>query len=223
MPWHRQAATAIATHMYLKSLGTMLFIGLFFGAYFYVLKHPAYPITVIPATFVDRLVPFQPSAFYVYVTLWVYVSLPPALLASRSELYAYGAAIAATCVAGLGIFYFWPTTVAPLDIDWARYPNMDFLKNLDAAGNACPSLHVATAVFSGIWLHRLLRRFGAPSWMQLINGLWCAGIVYSTIAIRQHVALDVLAGLALGVLAAVLSLRIRVLAQVNGPARQPGG
>ena len=31
----------------------------------------------------------------------------------------------------------------------------DFLKSMDASGNACPSLHVATAVFSGIWLHHL--------------------------------------------------------------------
>jgi membrane-associated phospholipid phosphatase len=100
---------------------------------------------------------------------------------------------------------------------------MNFLKNLDAGGNACPSLHVATAVFSGIWLHRLLRRFGAPSWMPVINGVWCAGIVYSTIAIRQHVALDVLAGLALGLLAARLSLRIRALAEIAGSTRLRGG
>lgn len=212
----------MATHMYLKGFGTMLFIGLFFGAYFYVLRHPVYPTTLIPAIFVDRLIPFQPSAFYAYITLWVYVSLPPALLATRRELYAYGTAMAATCVAGLGIFYFWPTAVPPVDIDWTRYPDMDFLKHLDASGNACPSLHVATAVFSGIWLHRLLRRFGAPSWTQLVNGAWCAGIVYSTIAIRQHVALDALAGLVLGVLAAGLSLRSRVLARTNAPPGQPG-
>jgi len=75
---------------------------------------------------------------------------------------------------------------------------MDFLKNLDASGNACPSLHVATAVFSGMWLHRLLLRFGAPLWMLVVNGGWCAGIVYSTLAIRQHVIVDVLAGLGAG-------------------------
>lgn len=193
--------------MYLKSIGTPLFIGLFFGAYFYVLKNPAYPTTVMPVIFLDRLIPFQPLAFYAYISLWVYVSLPPALLASRRELYGYGAVMAATCLAGLGIFYFWPTAVPPADIDWTRYPNMEFLKNLDAAGNACPSLHVATVVFSGMWLHRLLRRFGAPWWMLLINGGWCAGIVYSTLAVRQHVAVDVLAGLALGLLAAHWSLR----------------
>jgi membrane-associated phospholipid phosphatase len=212
---------AMSTHVYLKGIGTPLFIAIFFGAYFYVLKNPAYPLTVMPVTLVDRLIPFQPLAFYVYVTLWVYVSLPPALLASRRELYGYAAAIAATCLAGLVIFHFWPTAVAPADIDWTRYPDMEFLKNLDAAGNACPSLHVATAVFSGIWLHHLLRRFGASLLMFVVNGVWCAGIVYSTMAVRQHVAVDVIAGLALGVLAAWLSLRYQVQADVAGKVQSP--
>jgi len=221
MAWYRQTAVAISTHMYLKSIGTMLFIGLFFGAYFYVLRNPAYPITLVPMTSLDHLIPFQPLAFSVYITLWVYVSLPPALLTSRRELYGYGAAMAAMCLVGLGIFYFWPTAVPPVDIEWVRYPTMDFLKNLDASGNACPSLHVATAVFSGIWLHRLLLRFGAPLWMLVVNGGWCAGIVYSTLAIRQHVIVDVLAGLALGVLAARLSLREFAADGVIGPIRSP--
>ena len=197
----------MSRHMALKGIGTTLFIGLFFGAYFYLLKHPAYPTTVMPFTLLDRLIGFQPQALPVYLSLWVYVSLPPALLATRRELYGYGLAIAATCLAGLIIFYFWPTAVPAAHIDWSRYPDVDFLKNLDAAGNACPSLHVATAVFSGIWLQHLLRRYGAPQWIRIGNGAWCIGIIYSTLATRQHVAVDVLAGLVLGALTAGLSLR----------------
>ena len=86
---------------------------------------------------------------------------------------------------------------------------------MDASGNACPSLHVATAIFSGIWLHHLLRRFDAPLWMLIFNWTWCIGIIYSTLATRQHVAVDVLAGLVLGVLGAYLSLRLHVNAGGN--------
>lgn len=206
-PWYQRAAAVIATDVYLKSIGTTLFIGLFFGAYFYLLKAPAYPSTVMPITVLDRLIGFQPLALPVYGSLWVYVSLPPALLATRRELYRYAWAMAATCLTGLIIFYFWPTAVPPAGVDWALYPGMDFLKNLDASGNACPSLHVATAVFSGLWLHHLLRRFGAPRWILGVNWVWCVGIVYSTLATRQHVVVDVLAGLLLGALMAHLSLR----------------
>jgi membrane-associated phospholipid phosphatase len=208
-PWYRQAAAVIPRHLHLKSIGTLLFISLFFGAYFYLLKEPAYPTTVMPITWLDGLIGFQPLALPMYLSLWVYVSLPPAFLATRRELYGYGLAMAGTCLAGLVVFYLWPTAVPAADIDWTQYPDVDFLKSLDASGNACPSLHVATAVFSGIWLHHLLRRFGAPLWIFIFNGTWCAGIVYSTLATRQHVAVDVLAGLVLGVLGAYLSLRRR--------------
>jgi len=215
-PWYRQAAAVISRHVYLKSIGTTLFIGLFFGAYFYLLKEPAYPTTVMPITLPDRLIGFQPLALPMYLSLWVYVSLPPALLATRRELYGYGLAMTGTCLAGLIVFYFWPTVVPAANIDWAQYPDVAFLKSMDASGNACPSLHVATAVFSGIWLHRLLRRFGAPPWILILNWAWCIVIVYSALATRQHVAVDVLAGLVLGVLAACLSLRHRADAGVIG-------
>ena len=217
MPWYHQAAAVVSKHIYLKSVGTMLFIGVFFGAYFYLLKFPSYPPTVMPFTGLDRLIGFVPQTLPLYLSLWVYVSLPPALLATRRELYGYGLSIAATCISGLLIFYFWPTVVPAAHIDWNQYPDMDFLKNMDASGNACPSLHVTAAVFSGIWLHHLLRRFGAPLWILIVNFVWCIGIVYSTMATRQHVVLDVLAGLALGVLAAHLSLRLDVTGKAHNP------
>ena len=56
---------------------------------------------------------------------------------------------------------------------------------------------------------RLFRQFSAPGWLLLLNWVWCIGIVYSTLATRQHVALDVAGGVVLGGLAACLSLRRR--------------
>ena len=207
--WYQLVAKAIPKHVYLKSIGTTLFIAVFFGAYFYLLKHPAYPITVMSITLLDHAIGFQPLALPVYLSLWFYVSLPPALFSTQRELYQYGAAMASMCIIALIIFYFWPTAVPVANIDWSHYPNVDFLKNVDASGNACPSLHVATAFFSGIWLHYLLRRFGAPPWILIINSIWCMAIIYSTIAIRQHVAVDIWAGLALAGVAGLISLRYR--------------
>lgn len=215
LPWYRQAAQLLPRDVVLKSIGIPAFIAVFFAAYFYVLNNPAYPVTVMPVVWLDRLIGFEPMALSLYVSLWVYVSLPPAFLASRRELHIYGLAMAGTCLTGLVVFYFWPTMVPAADIDWALYPGVDFLKNMDAAGNACPSLHVATAVFSGVWLHHLLRRFGAPPWACLTNALWCIGIVYSTVATRQHVAVDMWAGLLLGTFAAWLSLRHVVRTRAN--------
>src|SRR6187549_505784 len=93
-PWHRLVAAAASKHMWIKSLGTMLLIAVFFGAYFYLLKRPAYPPKAMPITWVDRLVPFQPWTLALYISLWVYVSLPPVLLPTRHELSRYALAIA---------------------------------------------------------------------------------------------------------------------------------
>lgn len=209
LPWYALAAQALSRHLLLKALGTPFFIAIFFGAYFYLLNYPASEITIMPTIWLDRVIGFAPNALPLYLSLWIYVSLPPALLATRQALYRYALAMAATCLVGLLFFYFWPTAVPVANIDWTRYPDVHFLKNIDAAGNAFPSLHVATAVFSGIWLHFLLRRFGAPRWILALNTAWGVGIIYSTIATRQHVAVDVLGGLVLGGLAAWLSLRYR--------------
>ena len=218
--WRRTAIGLIFRHLWLKGIGTMLFIGVFFGAYFYLLKHPASTPTPMPLIWLDRMVDFQPMALPVYLSLWLYVSLPPLFIDTRRELFGYGLAIGLMCGAGLAIFYFWPTVVPVPDIDWSQHPDMNFLKNIDAAGNACPSLHVATALFSSLWLHRSLRRIKGPRWLMSVNVLWCAGIIYSTMAIRQHVAVDVAAGMLLGAIAALLSLRqagpIKPLADTPG-------
>ncbi len=215
--WYQKIAQVMPKQLALKSIGTTLFISLFLGAYFYLLKHTAYPITLMPTIWLDKLIGFQPSALPLYLSLWLYVALPPAFFATRHELYYYGLVMTLTCMTGLIIFYFWPTAAPLADIDWAHYPDMAFLKNMDAAGNACPSLHVTTAIFSGIWLNHLLSRFCTPSWIKAFNWLWCIGIIYSTIATRQHVAIDAIAGLILGGVTAYLSLPKRQL--LNQPLR----
>lgn len=192
----------VFTHFWFKMFGTMGFTLVFFLAYLYLLRHPAGPVSLIPTTWPDRLIGFQPAALPVYLSLWCYVSLPPILMLRRQEIIAYGWRIGGLCLAGLAIFYFWPNAIAPAQIDWHRYPEVAFLKSVDSAGNACPSLHVATAVFSALWLHWRMRLLRLGSAVQWLNLAWCVAIAYSTMAVKQHVALDVLAGTLLGLLAA---------------------
>lgn len=204
--WGRRLARRFRAHCWLKGIGTTVFMSLFFAGYFHLLRHPIYPVTVMPLVGLDRLVGFQPAALLPYVSLWLYVSLPPALLASRRELIAYGWAVGGLCLLGMACFLFWPTAVPPSGVDWDAHAGFSLVKGLDAGGNACPSLHVATAVFSALWLDRLLRELDSGPRILAGNWLWCAAIVYSTLATKQHVALDVAGGLALGLAAAVVAL-----------------
>jgi membrane-associated phospholipid phosphatase len=153
----------------------------------------------------DHLVAFNPLALPIYLSLWVYVSLPPMLMRTRREIVEYGMWIGGVCLVALAIFYFWPSAVPAANIDWAAYPGVAFLKGVDAAGNACPSLHVATVVFSSFWLQWLLPQVGLGRISRLVSACWCAGVVYSTMATKQHVAIDVVAGAALGSMFAWMS------------------
>lgn len=205
---------------HLKTVGTTAFVWLFFLAYLDLLRHPGSLPTVMPITAPDRWIGFAPWALPLYASLWVYVSLPTVLLFTVKELLAFGASAASVCLAGLACFYLWPTAVPPAAVDWAAHPGFALLKSLDAAGNACPSLHVATAVLAAGWLQILLRRVAARRWLSWASWLWCAGIVYSTMATRQHVFVDVAAGTALGALGIRLSLTRLCLAPFFG--RMPG-
>ena len=190
--------STVMTHFWFKCFGTMGFILAFFLAYIYLLKNPVFPVAIMPVMEVDRLVGFEPLALPAYLSLWTYVSLPPMLMLTRREVIEYGGWIGSLCLVALAIFYFWPSAVPPANIDWAKYPGVGFLKGVDAAGNACPSLHVATAVFSAFWLHWRLSSVGLGSGSRLFSACWCVAIVYSTMATKQHVAVDVVTGVALG-------------------------
>jgi membrane-associated phospholipid phosphatase len=189
----------ITANWWLKFLGITALISIFFVGYFLLLRFPLFRVTVMPLTAADRLIPFQPPAIALYFSLWLYVSLPPALLRTRREVYAYGWIAGALATCALAIFLFWPTSIPPTTgIDWSLYSGFSTLKRVDASQNACPSLHVAFAVFSGLWLDRILRQMPVGGYLRVLNAAWCAGIVYSTIATRQHVAVDVAAGAVLG-------------------------
>ncbi len=152
-------------HFWIKAVGISGLMSLFFVAYFQVLHNPAAPVVEMPLTALDRAIAFQPSWLAAYLTLWLYVGIPPGFFLQLRGLLHYWAWIGALCAAGLTIFYFWPTAVPPLDpsVDLAQSPAFTILQGVDAAGNACPSLHVATAVFSAVWMHRWLPRLGAPA------------------------------------------------------------
>lgn len=204
--WLRQIADRIVYLWPVKALGTMAFMAVFFWAYFAILNHPFRPAFVMPRLLPDDWVPVSSFAMPVYASLWFYASLPPALLGRFRPLALFGAWMAAMCLFCLGIFYFFPTALPPSGIDWSHYPEMALIKSVDSGGNACPSLHVASAIFVAIWLDRILCKVSAPRLLRGLNVCECLLILWSTMATRQHVLLDVLAGAVVGALFALAAL-----------------
>jgi membrane-associated phospholipid phosphatase len=113
------------------------------------------------------------------------------------------------CITGLAIFYFWPTQTPPLTLDPSTFSAFAVLHRLDKTGNACPSMHVAVAIFTFGRVDEVLRSTRSPLWLRLVNVAWFVLIAYSTLAIKQHVALDDAGGALLGLVFLVPSLLLR--------------
>jgi membrane-associated phospholipid phosphatase len=203
----------------LKFFGVSAFMWLFFVGYFYTLRHPASAVVTMPLTPIDTMLPFQPGWLPAYLSLWLYVGIAPGLLLTFRELVIYGLWAAAMCCVGLGIFYLWPSAVPPLTIDVSGYAGFAMLQGVDAPGNACPSMHVAAAMFTVLWVDRLLREVGTPALLRVANVVWFVAISYSTLAIRQHVLLDAVAGAALGAVFAAAAMRFSPLVVMGRPGR----
>jgi hypothetical protein len=84
----------------------------------------------------------QFAALPLYLSPWVYVSLPPAFLVTRCELYGHAKAKAGTFLASLIIFSFWPAAVPASGIDWPASTEVDFLSE---PSDYKPSWFVAAA------------------------------------------------------------------------------
>jgi len=207
--WAAELGMRARRSFVLTLIGTTVFIGLFFIGYFYVQRHPVNTPIMMPVTPLDLMIPFQPYALLAYVSLWIYVGAGPGLQRTFTELAVYTLWIGGLCITGLAIFYFWPTQTPPLSLDSSTLSAFAVLHRLDKAGNACPSMHVAVAIFTLGRIDEVLRSTRSPLWLRLVNAAWFVVIAYSTLAVKQHVVLDVAAGALLGLAFLVPSLRWR--------------
>ncbi len=215
--WAVELAGRIRRNFLLTAVATTSLTGLFFMVYFWVQQHQAYAPITMPRTELDLLIPFQPPALLAYVSLWIYVGIGPGIQRTIREFSVCGLWLCGLCVCGLGIFYFWPTQVPPEVLAATSFPGFATIHRLDETSNACPSMHVAVAIFTVVSVDTALRSMRAALYVRMLNVVWFLLIVYSTLAIKQHVVLDVLAGAVLGMIFALLSLRWR-----SGYSRDPG-
>lgn len=205
-PWTVELGERVRERWLLKTVGVTAAVCVFMAAYFHLLHHPAGPVFEMPVTAFDRWIPFQPAWVLVYLTLWFYVGFGPGLQRGLRAPAVYGAWAAALCGAGLFCFLLWPTRMPRLATETSDFPGYTMLQGIDASGNACPSMHVAFAIFTVVRVDAVLRFARAPAALRLFNAVWCAAIVYSTLATRQHGVWDAAAGAALGAVFAFGSL-----------------
>jgi membrane-associated phospholipid phosphatase len=165
--------------------------------YFTLQNIGIFPSRVIPSSWIDHAIGFEPSWTPIYLSVCGLVPLSVMLATRREELVVFSRGLAAMCVVCFAAFLFFPAVgprpgpevIAGLS---GSYP---WLISVDGASNAFPSLHAALTIFClGFTLrvidHAVLWRGAAM--------IWGGAILYSTLATKQHFALDIAVGAAVG-------------------------
>ena len=169
-------------------------------AVFYVLpqQYPVFAVTYLQPTRLDRMISFMPASAYLYDSLYLFMPIAPWLLRTKCELTQYTKGFLFMTAVASCFFFLWPTAVLrPPEVRGANFL-YERLSRLDNDLNAVPSLHAAYALFHGECCHSV---FHNGKWHNLLRGffwIWASAIAASTLVAKQHVAIDVVAGVALG-------------------------
>jgi membrane-associated phospholipid phosphatase len=191
MKWRRGIAIGIAY---------ILFCLIYLGAPRLALQ-PARPL--LPSL-VDRAIPFAPWTIAIYLSQFAILFL--ALWRARDATPAFVAIAVATLISAV-IFILYPTTIIRPPTQNAAFRALWLF---DVPTNCFPSLHVALAMIAAaLWPDRATRRIAI---------IWSIAIAISTLTTKQHYAIDVVGGAAVGTIA-ILATRVAVLRP--RPARPP--
>ena len=182
-----------------KSAMTVLLPAAFSGLYFWLERHPRTAPFAMPVSPLDQAVPFQEWALWPYLSLYLLTPIGPWLADSRRELARYVKGLGALSCVAFAVFAVFPTGIVRPD-PGALGPLYGALTALDTALNAFPSLHAALAVYSALCCGPAVAASRRPGLWRALLLTWVLAIVYSTLATKQHVAVDAAAGLLLGAL-----------------------
>ena len=172
---------------------------LFWVVYFHLERLSHGSVTQMPVSAVDRVIPFVPSAAFVYVSQFITVPLVVWLMTSRRQLLRCCRGLLLLMGVSFLVFYFWPTVISRPGIVPGRFFIYDLVVGADKSGNACPSLHAAFGIFTAGCAWEVFQGWRNRRWLIGASWVWTAGVLASTLLIKQHVMLDLLAGGLLGI------------------------
>lgn len=164
--------------------------------YFTLQQVRLFPVRPAPVTVIDGWIAFDPSWVGVYLSVALLVPLAPLLATRREELLRYARGLALLCAACFACFLLAPVegprpSVPPGHAAYA------LLVHVDRSSNSMPSLHAGLVVYSVLFGLRVLRDALGPRGRAAVGAAawgWGALILVSTLATKQHWALDLPAG-----------------------------
>lgn len=145
---------------------------------------------------VDKIIPFKPIFIfpYMYWYLYIVIGLVLILLKSRTDyIRAFLSIFIGMCICYL-VYYIFPTEInRPMINDTNLvYKLINFIYNIDRPLNCFPSLHVLITYF--IMRYTKREKFGGEFYYTQLVGIL---IILSTVFIKQHFIVDIIASLIL--------------------------
>jgi membrane-associated phospholipid phosphatase len=170
------------------------FIVSFIAVFYVVPMHVrlVQPVQVAP-TAIDRAVPFLEWTIWIYVSYFLFLFVPVAVCRDEARVTRVLYALALNSVLAGVIFLAWPTQLTAQQPAGGGLTGLLWraLLTVDRPVNCVPSLHVANACVCAFALQHEGRR-----WRSLAP-VWLALIMLSTLTTKQHVVIDIAAGVLL--------------------------
>ncbi len=188
-------ATPLWVHKLLLFIGLLAYFRWGYMAAAGVNKH--HPDPLYADIFLDHLIPLMPSFILFYMLGYLFVAAPLFLIHERREAYLYAGVFFVLLSLSLLVFTQLPIAMdkdIALGRDWLSRLTR-FQQQIDSRYNNLPSLHVSLNVFTYLFLHHKRPRLGR--WL-----IWVVPfVVASTLLVKQHLIIDCLSGIGVGVLA----------------------
>ena len=165
--------------------------------YLFLQRHHFFPATNMTSSFFDRRISFSDKAAWLYLSIYLLMPVGPFLMNSRKQIFRYAIGIVLISLFANIIFLFWPTFCSRPNFGGTNVAYRT-LTAIDNSFHAFPSLHAAFAVYSALCGGLVLREIGSRSFWRISLWFWAFLILYATLATKQHVVADIIAGGALG-------------------------
>lgn len=191
--WRVQIRAAWRTKLAMAVVLPVFFCGCYFPLEHFRLFEPR----TLPISAVDRVISFQPGWVWGYQSIYLLINAVPWLARSRGELLRYVRGFLLLCCISFGMFLVFPVRGPRPE---ALPPELMYrvLVWYDRPLNSFPSLHAGLLVYNIAFVWRVLGN--RRSIVCGVLCVWSALICYAALAIKEHYAIDIVAG---GVLAVV--------------------
>jgi membrane-associated phospholipid phosphatase len=147
---------------------------------------------LLPFLDFEKNMAIMPWTVWLYVSDYLYIATAFVILSEKDNMNMIFRGQILLLFVSMFIFFLWPTAYPRPQVDYTAFgltgSMLKLVHSLDSPMNSCPSLHVAMTFMGGFGFLRE-KRYLFPFFM-----LWAFAISISTITLKQHYLIDIIAG-----------------------------